>query len=146
MISSSNARLRRSIAAAMSGVLALGLAACDQQQKKPESFGQKFETAPQKSADAALPQQSANPDAPKSGVAVDIPNPGDSALESRVKTAISTEPGLKSVTVDVVAIDGVVTLNGTADTHATSDRAARIALNVDGVRSVKNELVVVQGS
>jgi osmotically-inducible protein OsmY len=40
----------------------------------------------------------------------------------------------------------VITLSGTADTPAKSHQAAMVALNVDGVRSVKNEIVVVKGS
>jgi osmotically-inducible protein OsmY len=63
-----------------------------------------------------------------------------------VKAALSAEPGLRSITVDVKSADGVITLYGTADTPASSHRAAMVALNVDGVRSVKNEMVVVRGS
>jgi osmotically-inducible protein OsmY len=70
----------------------------------------------------------------------------DWALAARVTAALSADPGLRSVTVDVKSADGVITLYGTADTPANSHRAAMVALNVDGVRSVKNEMVVVRGS
>jgi hyperosmotically inducible protein len=70
----------------------------------------------------------------------------DAALAARVKAAISSNAGLRSVTVDVNAVKGVVTLYGTADTPVMSREAAMIALNVDGVRSVKNEMVIVKGS
>ncbi len=133
---------RNALRAALAGFLALGLAACDQQQKPPPSqFGENFEILP---GNASRPAGDAA--ARRDPVSVAIPDPGDVALESRIKSAIAAEPALKSITVDVIAIDGVVTLNGTADTHASSDRAARIALDVDGVRSVKNEIVVVRGS
>ena len=127
------------LAVALAGVLALGLAACDQQQKsQPLKFGKNFEIAPGKPAGDGAPATGA--------AAIDIPDPDDAVLASRVKSAIAAEPDLKSVTVSVNAAAGVVTLNGTADTHVTSDRAARIALDVDGVRSVKNELIIVRGS
>lgn len=130
---------RHALRAALAGALALGLAACDQQSKAPPmKFGKNFEILPGNSP--------SDGPAPRTAVAVDIPDPGDAALASRVKTAIAAEPALKSVTVEVNAAAGVVTLNGTADSHANSDHAARIALNTDGVRSVKNELIVVRGS
>ncbi len=128
--------------AALACALVLGLAACDQQQKpSPTQFGKNFEILPGNAAKSA-----SSGEAPPAPVSVDIPDPGDAALASRVKAALSAEPALQSVTVEVVAIDGVVTLNGTADTHASSDQAARRALDVDGVRSVKNEIVIVRGS
>jgi osmotically-inducible protein OsmY len=63
-----------------------------------------------------------------------------------VKAAISSNPSLRSVAVGVDSDNGVVTLYGTADTPALSLQAAMIALNVAGVRSVKNEMVIVKGS
>lgn len=130
---------RTALCAAVAGALALGLAACDQQQKsQPLKFGKNFEIAPEKPVAGGAPQTGT--------AAIDIPDPGDAALATRVKSAIAAEPDLKAVTVSVNATAGVVTLNGTADNHVTSDRAARVALNVEGVRSVKNELIVVRGS
>lgn len=37
-------------------------------------------------------------------------------------------------------------VTGTVDSRATSHQAAMVALNVDGVRSVKNEIAVARGS
>jgi len=129
---------RSALRAALAGAIALGLVACDQQKPQPSQFGENFEVLPANSAKSAA--------APRAPVSVDIPDPDDVALASRVKTALGAEPVLKSVTVDVIVNDGVVTLKGTADSHASSDRAARMALDVDGVRSVKNEIVIVRGS
>ena len=47
---------------------------------------------------------------------------------------------------DVATAGGVVTLNGTVEFPAEKDRAALLALGVDGVRSVVNNLVVIRGS
>ncbi|HXV11826.1 MAG TPA: BON domain-containing protein [Burkholderiales bacterium] len=71
---------------------------------------------------------------------------GDQALAARVKAAIAADPALQSLTVDVNAADGVITLFGTADTPANSHQAAMLALNVEGVRSVRNKIVIVRGS
>jgi len=39
-----------------------------------------------------------------------------------------------------------VTLYGTANTRARREKAAKVASGVPGVKSVKNELVIVAGS
>jgi osmotically-inducible protein OsmY len=121
------------------GALALGLAACDQ---KPEAKdAQTFEKLVQNAGrEPAAPDPTA--DAMKQPAGAGI----DSVLEARVKAALSAEPALRSLTVDVKSTDGIVTLYGTADSPANSHQAAMVALNVEGVRSVKNEMVVVRGS
>ena len=63
-----------------------------------------------------------------------------------MKAAIAADPALQSLTVDVNAADGVITLFGTADTPANSHQAAMLALNVEGVRSVRNKMVIARGS
>jgi uncharacterized protein YjbJ (UPF0337 family) len=72
--------------------------------------------------------------------------PIDEALSAKVKSALSAEPGLKALAVDGNASSGAVTLYGTADTPARRDRAAQVALNVDGVKSVTNHLILLIGS
>ncbi len=72
----------------------------------------------------------------------------DMALSSKVKLAIrGPEAGAAPAGyVEVAAVDGVVTLNGTVEVPAEKERAALVALEVEGVRSVVNNLVVVRGS
>jgi hypothetical protein len=136
--------LHRTLAVVAAGALALGLAACDQ---KPEAKdAQTFEKLVQNAGrdrEPAVPAPGA--DAMKKS---DSPaGPGtDAAVAARVKAALSAEPALRSLTVDVKSTDGIVTLYGTADSPANSHQAAMVALNVEGVRSVKNEMVVVRGS
>lgn len=142
-----NARfpLNRLLTVACAGALALGLAACDQKPKADES--QAFEKLVQSASrdrDAAT-RDSAQPDPTKKSDSAQSPGT-DSVLEARVKAALSSEPGLRALTVDVKSADGIVTLYGTADSPANSHQAALVAMNVDGVRSVKNEMVVVRGS
>jgi hypothetical protein len=131
---------RKALPVALAAVLALGLAACDPQQKPPaqqQRFGENFEILPEKLADGG---------APRAAPSLDMAVPEDVDLESRVKAALTSEPALRSVTVAINAVDGVITLNGTADSPANSERATRIVRDVDGVRSVRNELIVVRDS
>jgi hyperosmotically inducible protein len=130
----------------IAGALLLGLAACDQKpqadnpgktfDKLVENAGRNLESAP-----APAPVASAQSATQPGGSPAT-----DAALEARVKAALSAEPDLRSVTVDVKSADGVVTLYGTADSSKKSHQAAMVAMNVEGVRSVRNEMVVVRGS
>jgi hypothetical protein len=72
----------------------------------------------------------------------------DMELSSKVKQALrAPESGAApSGYLEVAATDGVVTLNGTVQVPAEKERAALVALEVEGVRSVVNNLVVVRGS
>jgi len=54
--------------------------------------------------------------------------------------------GVEISAVQVAAADGVVTLNGMVEMPAERDRAALLALGIDGVRGVVNNLVAIRGS
>jgi osmotically-inducible protein OsmY len=133
--------LSRTLTLATAGALALALAACD---SKPaaDNPGKTFNSLVENAG------RNLEPAAPAAGAkGADSSNMStDAALAARVKAALSTDPGLRSITVDVNAANGVITLYGTADTPAKSRQAAMVALNVDGVRSVRNEMVIVRGS
>lgn len=70
----------------------------------------------------------------------------DSALAEKVKTAFGDDPVLRLLAIDAAASGGVVTLHGTANTLENRERAGRVAAAVPGVKSVKNQLVIVAGS
>jgi hypothetical protein len=70
------------------------------------------------------------------------PDP-DKELAQRVARAIEDA---KLHGIDVVAVDGVVTLWGATPTIKERDRAALIAVKVQGVKAVDNKLEVVTGS
>jgi osmotically-inducible protein OsmY len=131
---------------ALAGALLIGLAACDQ-GPQTENSAKSFDNLVKNAGrDREMTPARAIPDDPGMGQ----PQPGspgtDLVLAARVKAALSAEPGLRSVTVDVKSTDGVITLYGTADSAAKSHQAAMVAMNVDGVRSVRNEMVIVRGS
>jgi hypothetical protein len=66
----------------------------------------------------------------------------DMVLSSKVKDALP-DPARR---IEVAAADGVVTLYGTVETPADKDRIALAAMEVEGVRSVVNNLVVIRSS
>ncbi len=64
------------------------------------------------------------------------------AITAKVKTALLNEPGLKSTQISVETFKDVVQLSGFVDTSDNKSRAGDIVRNVQGVRAVKNDLVV----
>ncbi|MFC5705253.1 BON domain-containing protein [Aeromonas eucrenophila] len=66
----------------------------------------------------------------------------DTEVTAKVKGALLGEPGLKSMQISVDTVGGVVTLTGTVDSQANSDKASARAIAIDGVENVVNKLVV----
>jgi osmotically-inducible protein OsmY len=141
MKSNAMTHIRKALSLTTACALVFGLAACDQEQnfgKTGKGIDSAFGTSGQ--------QQAAEQPLADAREVLAANAAGDAALAVRVKAAISSNPSLRSVAVGVDSDNGVVTLYGTADTPALSHQAAMIALNVAGVRSVKNEMVIVKGS
>jgi hyperosmotically inducible protein len=67
-----------------------------------------------------------------------------SALTGKVKSALAKEQGFKTLTrIDVDSTDaGVVTLKGKVESAEAKKKAEAVAKQVDGVKSVKNQLTV----
>ncbi len=126
---------------AMSLLLAVGLAACDN-PGPAESAGKKLDQtandAGRKIGEAVdkvgekVEEQSA-----KTGVAID-----DTEITAKVKGAIFAEPGLKTLQIGVDTVKGVVTLSGSVDSQSNSDSARSLAGAVAGVKDVENRLVI----
>lgn len=66
----------------------------------------------------------------------------DTEVTTKVKAGLLGEPGLKSLQISVDTVGGVVTLTGKADSQANSDKAGAIALAIDGVENVVNQLTL----
>ena len=60
----------------------------------------------------------------------------DAAITAKVKAAILSEPGLKSLQINVDTKDATVTLSGNVDSDMLRDRAKQIAMSTEGVRDV----------
>ncbi len=72
---------------------------------------------------------------------------GDAAIGAKVKTALATDAGIgTAANVDVQTFRGVVQLNGFVASADQIQRAGDAARNVQGVRSVQNNLKVKPGS
>ena len=68
---------------------------------------------------------------------------GNAMLTTKVKTALASDIGLRTMTnINVDSDDGVVTLKGKVTTAEAKKRAEAVAKKVDGVKSVKNQLTV----
>ena len=118
-------------------VLALGLGACDQRPSS-ERAGKNVDRSV---ADAGRQLQDAGKTAEGklsgAGKAID-----DASVTTKVKSALITAPDLKAGNIDVETTNGVVTLQGTADSAENRQKAAQVASNIEGVKAVKNQIVV----
>jgi len=136
---------RGALTTAIAAAAVLSLGGCDWVQSlwKSEPPAQ----AQQAPAEGKIEIAKANAvEAPK---AVEAEKPAvdeNKVLAGRVKSALGADPALKMLAIDAGAADGVVTLYGTADNKKNRDKAAHVASSVPGVKSVKNELVIVAGS
>jgi osmotically-inducible protein OsmY len=66
----------------------------------------------------------------------------DTEITARAKAELMGEAGLKSLQISVDTVKGVVTLTGTVDTKANSDKARARIMAISGVKDVNNQLVV----
>lgn len=136
--------------ASLSMLLVAGLAACDKPgpaetagkkidqtaeaagrkiEQTVEAAGKKINEATDKVGDK-LGEQGI-----KTGVAIE-----DAEITAKVKAAIFSEPGLKTLQISVDTVKGVVTLTGSVDSEMSSNRARGLAAAVAGVSSVDNRL------
>lgn len=141
----SDNRIHRAWPAVAASALALSIAACEQ-QSTPEQVGKNIARAVENARDQAgqsaeQAKEAVGDRTAEAGKVLD-----DAAVTAKVKSALVAEPGLKSLAINVDTMAGVVTLRGTADTPASRTKAEQLAMNVEGVRSVTNEIVVVKGS
>lgn len=69
----------------------------------------------------------------------------DGWLWTKTRTALMTTEDLRESTLNVDVNNNVVTLRGTVGTKAQMDKAYKVASEIDGVTSVKNEMKVAPG-
>ncbi|HAM34066.1 MAG TPA: transporter [Deltaproteobacteria bacterium] len=66
----------------------------------------------------------------------------DSAITTKVKAAIFNDPSLKVFQINVETFKGEVQLSGFVDSAQSVKKAGEVARGVNGVKSVKNNLIV----
>ena len=69
----------------------------------------------------------------------------DSALTTKVKTALLAEDDLSALDISVETHQGVVTLTGAVESDAQIELAERVVTDLDGVKDVNNRLIAKQG-
>ena len=118
-----------------------GLAACDKPGtaetagKKIDQAVENVSTSASNTADKA--SDSLSKQGQIAGKAMD-----DSEITAKTKAILLNEPGMQSLKITVVTKDGVVTLTGTSDTMENKDKAAKLTKQIDGVKSVRNQLQI----
>ena len=126
--------MRNVLFAATAAIIAASLAACDSRGPVEQAAAKR---------DAAAP-------APPAKTAEDVRSPAtpsvDAELGDKVKRVLTSTPDVEVGAIEVAAAGGVVTIYGTVEFPAEKDRVAILALGIDGVRSVVNNLVVIRGS
>jgi hypothetical protein len=110
-----------------------GLAACNDSSPQADGSSAPPPAPPVASSGAGTPARGS----PQTKLAADM------ELSGKVKELVQ-EPGRGRV--EVAASDGVVTLYGTVEKPADKDRIALAVMEVEGVRSVVNNLVVMRES
>ena len=66
----------------------------------------------------------------------------DSVITTKIKSRLAADDFLKSFQISVETYKGTVQLSGFVNSEQASNKAVEIANSVEGVRSVKNSLVV----
>lgn len=66
----------------------------------------------------------------------------DSVITSKIKGSLLKDEGFKSLKVSVKTNHGVVLLSGFVETEAQIQQAAKVASETEGVKSVKNSLLL----
>jgi len=134
---------RGALTAVIAAAAALSLGGCDWIQSlwksEPAPQAQQAPAQGKIEVAAAKPAEAPKPVEPP-------PVDENKVLAGKVKSALGADPALKLLAIDAGATDGVVTLYGTADNRRNRDKAAKVAAGVPGVKSVRNELVIVAGS
>lgn len=64
------------------------------------------------------------------------------AITTKVKTAIARDPALSVFDINVETYKDVVQLSGFVEAAAQKERATTVASGVEGVKAVRNDLVV----
>jgi osmotically-inducible protein OsmY len=94
-------------------------------------------------AEAAKPAgQSARP----GSAARPIESAVDAALSSKVERALGAEPDLHGSSIAVRSRQGIVTLSGVTSDPKRRSMAAQVALSIDGVELVRNEIALAQAT
>jgi hyperosmotically inducible periplasmic protein len=136
--------------ATLSVIAAAALLAACNKAEDDRTAGQKVDSAvaqvEQKAAEAKADMQEAGKDAKQATEqAADTATNKvkDIAITTAVNAELARDPALSSLRINVDTSNGRVALRGSAPDAESRERAAALAMKVDGVVAVENQLVVV---
>jgi len=66
----------------------------------------------------------------------------DSVITAAAKNVIFNEPSLKVFQISVETYQGIVKLGGSVDSQKAVDKVGEIVRKIEGVKSIKNDLIV----
>lgn len=121
-------------------------AGCERRTEEPAPADSSTVTpapAPETSAPAApsptMPSDAtpASEEGKSAGAVID-----DTVITTKVKTALLADSDIKGLDVNVDTSEGVVTLAGEVNNQLQIDRAGKLAGEVEGVKSVTNNLTI----
>ena len=115
----------------------LGMASC-QKEGTAEKAGEKMDQAAEKVGEKI--EEAGEAISEKAEIAGEYMD--DSAITTKIKVEIMSDPLLKVSQISVTTTNGVVTLSGAVDSKQSIDRAIEIVHSVNNVKSIENNLVV----
>ena len=71
-------------------------------------------------------------------------NPADKAIRRELNLAISRDPDLKRRRIRFIVANGDVSVNGTVESEAERTKINGLAMNVPGVKSIANALLIAE--
>ena len=74
--------------------------------------------------------------------AADAPPVDDAVITAQIEALIEKDAELAALDIDVATLDGKVILSGTAPSEALRARAAELAVTIDGVIGILNQVIV----
>ena len=145
-----NTRTRMQLLAAFAASTVLFAAGCDQRNadRSASTGATPPSTSSMASSSSAPPSTSSSTPSSDTSSTSAAPSSStmaaadDTTITTKVKAAVMAEPNLKSTEINVDTKDGVVTLAGVVGSQEAKQRANQVAQQVQGVKSVSDQLVV----
>ena len=151
MQTSDTKQVNRAMLAAIASAFALSVAACGEKpsQSSADSYGKipadSASSKVERATDSAEQKLERAADAAEKKLESAGKTLDDAAVTAKVKSALIAEPNLKAMAINVDTTAGIVTLKGTTENLEQKHKAEQLATTIEGVRSVRNELVVIRG-
>ena len=106
---------------------------------------ERAEEAPVRDMPAGASSVVADVHAPETSAIVAVPdNPADKAIRRELNLAIAQDRDLKKRRISFIVANGDVSVNGTVGSEEERSRINELAMNVPGVKSIANALLIAE--